>query len=46
MKVKIIKNTVQTGEHYGKKGEILDVPEPIARQWVAIKAAEAVKAKE
>lgn len=46
MKVRIIKNTVQTGEHSGKKGQILDVPEPIAQQWIALKAAEPVKAKE
>lgn len=45
MKVKIIKNIVQTGEHYGKKGQVLDVPEPIARQWIALKAAEPVEAK-
>lgn len=39
MKVTIIKNTVQTGEHYGKKGQTLDVPEPIARHWIEIRAA-------
>lgn len=39
MKVTIIKNTVQTGDHYGKKGQTLDVPEAIARQWIEIKAA-------
>jgi hypothetical protein len=43
MKVRIIKNYVQTGEHYGKKGQEIDVPEPVARQWVAMKAAELIK---
>ena len=45
MKVRIIKNSVQTGEHYGKKGQVLDVPEPIAREWIALKAAEPAKEK-
>lgn len=43
VKVRIIKNTVQTGSHYGKKGQEFEVPESIAQQWVAIGAAELVK---
>lgn len=45
IKVLILKNTVQTGSHYGKKGQIVEVPEPVAQQWVALKAAEVVKEK-
>lgn len=45
MKVKILKKYVQTGEHYGKKDQVLDLPEPIARQWIAQKSAEAAKEK-
>lgn len=47
MKIRVVKNFVQTGNHYGKKGQEFnvpaDLPEPVARQWLAMKAAEEVK---
>ncbi len=44
-KVKILKNVVQTGPWKGLKGQVLEVPQAIAEQWIALKAAEPSKEK-
>lgn len=42
--VKMIK-TAQTGAHYGKKGDTVEVPDQVAQEWIALGAAVAVAAK-
>lgn len=42
-KVVILRQVVQTGAHYGKKGQTVEVPNAIAAEWIAAKHAKASK---
>lgn len=46
MHVLIIRRTVQTGNHLGRKGEVLDVPKEIGTEWIASKHARQATEKE
>jgi hypothetical protein len=45
MKVRIIRNVLQHGNIYAKKGDIVDVPNQLAKQWIDAKYVEAVAEK-
>lgn len=43
MKVKVLKKILSGHGHHGKKGDILDVPDELAKIWVQAKYVEQVK---
>jgi hypothetical protein len=46
MNVLIIKKSVQTGVHRGKKDEVVDVPDEVGKNWIVLKFAREASASE
>lgn len=34
MKVVVLKNVVDGHGHYGRKGDVIDLPDELAKQWI------------
>ena len=45
MKIKVLCNVIHVGQVYGKKDEIIELPDEIAKGFIKAKRAEEVKEK-
>lgn len=42
-KIRILQKVIQQGPIYGKRGDVIEVPDSLAKEWIAAKYAEPMK---